>query len=78
MKGTMHDMRIIGSDSLSKICTWIDAAYGVTNGMKSQTGGVMFLGLGVSRGKSVKQKLNVKSFTKAELVGVNDYLLCNM
>ena len=46
--------------------------------MKSQTGGAMSLGLGVLHGKSVKQKLNVKSSTEAELVGVSDYLPYNI
>ena len=78
VKGTIDDVRIIGADSLSKIYTWIDAAYGVTSDMKSQTGGAMSLGLGVLHGKSVKQKLNVKSSTEAELVGVSDYLPYNI
>ena len=42
--------------------------------MKRQTGGVMSLGMGVLHAKSSKQKLNVKSPTEAELVGVSDYL----
>ena len=72
VKGTIDDVRIIGADSLSKIYAWIDAAYGVTADMKSQTGGAMSLGVGVLHGKSSKQKLNVKSSTEAELVGVGD------
>ena len=78
MKGIIDDVRVIGSDILSKICAWINAVYRVTDDMKSQTGGAMSLGLGMSHGKSVKQKSNVKSSTEAELVGVSDYLLCNM
>ena len=50
----------------------------MTADMKSQTGGAMSLGLGVLHGKSSKQKLNVKSSTEAELVGVSDYLPYNI
>ena len=78
IRGTIDDVRIIGADSLSKIYTWVDAAYGVTADMKSQTGGAMSLGMGILHGKSSKQKLNVKSSTEAELVGVSDYLPYNI
>jgi len=46
--------------------------------MKSQTGGAMSMRLGVLHGKSSKQKLDVKISTEAELVGVSDYLPCNI
>ena len=78
IRGTIDDVRIIGANSISKIYTWIDAAYAVTADMKSQTGGAMSLGMGILHGKSSKQKLNVKSSTEAELVGVSDYLPYNI
>ena len=78
VQATIDDIRIIGASSLSQIFTWIDAAYAVTSDMKSQTGGTMSMGLGILHGKSSKQKLNVKSSTEAELVGVSDYLPYNI
>jgi hypothetical protein len=42
--------------------------------MKSHTGGVMSLGTGAAYSTSKKQKLNTKSSTEAELVGVDDVL----
>ena len=78
VQAPIDDIRIIGASSLSDIYTWIDSAYAVTADMKSQTGGTMSLGLGVLHGKSTKQKLNVKSSTEAELVGVSDYLPYNI
>ena len=54
--------------------TWVDAAYGVHQDMKSHTGGTMLFGQGVVLCKSSKQKLNTKSSTEAELVGASDYL----
>lgn len=51
----------------------IDASYGVHADGKSHTGGLMTLGGGAIGPMSSKQKLNVKSSTEAELVGVSDY-----
>ena len=78
IKGTINDTRITGAKNLHEIFTWIDAAYAVNPDMKSQTGGTMSMGLGILHGKSSKQKLNVKSSTEAELVGVSDYLPYNI
>ena len=71
---TIDDVLILGADSLTKLMTWVDAAYGVHRDMKSHTGGAMSLGRGAVMCKSSKQKLNTKSSTEAELVGASDYL----
>ena len=71
---TMDDVLTIGADSLEKLVTWVDAAYGVHQDMKSHTGGAMSFGRGAVLCKSSKQKLNTKSSTEAELVGASDYL----
>jgi hypothetical protein len=42
--------------------------------MKSHTGGVMSLGTGAAYAVSKKQKLNTKSTTESELVGIDDVL----
>jgi hypothetical protein len=42
--------------------------------MKSHTGGAMTLGRGIIYGTSTRQKLNTKSSTESELVGVNDVM----
>ena len=52
----------------------IDASYAIHPDMKSHTGGSMTLGKGMIYNTSIKQKLNVKSSTEAELVGVDDVL----
>ena len=54
--------------------TWVDAAYAVHPDMRSHTGGTMSFGTGVIHTRSSKQKLNTKSSTGAELVGVSEYL----
>ena len=47
LKKNIDDVRIIGASSLLELYTWIDAAYGVHDDMKSHTGGTMPLGTGV-------------------------------
>jgi hypothetical protein len=42
--------------------------------MKSHTGGVMSMGTGAAYSASKKQKLNTKSTTESELVGIDDIL----
>jgi hypothetical protein len=68
------DNRIMGTDDLSTLYTWIDAAYAVHANMRSQTGGCMSMGRGTIHAKSSKQKLNTKSSTEAEVVGLSDYI----
>ena len=54
--------------------TWVDASYAIHDNMRSHTGGMMSFGIGALHTKSTKQKLNTKSSTEAELVGVSEYL----
>jgi hypothetical protein len=62
------------ADGTNVIKWWADAAYAVHPDMKSHTGGALTLGQGVIYGTSTRQKLNTKSLTEAELVGVNDIM----
>ena len=75
---TKDEVRIIGCDSLNNLFTWIDAAYAVHYNMRSHTGGVMSLGWGTLHAKSSKQKLNTKSSTEAEVVGMSEYVPYNI
>ena len=57
------------------ILTWyIDASYAVHNNMKSHTGAVLTMGKGAVYRRSTKQKINTKSSTEADLVGIDDIL----
>jgi hypothetical protein len=64
----------LSTDNLTIIKWWVDASYGVHHDMKSHTGGVMSMGTGAVYAVSKKQKLNTKSSTEAELVGIDDVL----
>ena len=81
LKSTVHDVRVIGAGSLSEIYTWIDASYAVHDNLRSHTGGAISMGYeahGILHGKSSMQKMNVKSSTEAELVGVSEYIPYNI
>jgi hypothetical protein len=74
LKGTLDLMYTLGADDIRAFCTWVDSSYAVHPDMKSHTGGAISFGMGGLLCKSSKQKLNTKSSTKAELVGVSNYL----
>ena len=78
LKVTIDDCRVIGATTLTEIFTFVDLAYAVHPDMKSHTGGLMSFGLGTIHAKSKTSKINVKSSTKSELVGVAEYLPYNV
>ena len=69
---TMH--RIIGTNGMNYLQTWIDASYAVHRDMRGHTGGVMSMGKGAIVHGCSKQKVNTKSSTETEIVGVSDFL----
>ena len=46
--------------------------------MRGYTGGTMSMGQGVINARDGKQKLNMKSSTEAEIVGLSEYLPHNI
>ena len=78
LQNTIEDKRTIGASSLNCLMTWVDAAYAVYKNMRGQTGGAISLGHGVVQGRSSKQRINTKSSTEAELVGVSEFLPYNI
>ncbi len=65
---------ILSADNIQAMHTWVDALYAVHRNMHSHTGGCTSFGGRMVHAKSVKQKINTKSSTKAEVVGVSDYI----
>ena len=63
---------------LTDLYTWIDAAYDLHNNMRGHTGGAISIGYGIMYGKSSKHKINVKSSTEYELVGMGEYVPYNI
>ena len=74
LNGTPALFLTLGADSLTKLNTWVDAAYAVHQDMRSHTGAAISMGTGAFTCKSTKQKLNTKSSTEAEVVGASDFL----
>ena len=72
LKETVHLPLVIGADG-SGTLTWnINASFAIHLDCKSHTGICLMLGHGNVLSLSLKQKINIKSTTKAELVGDND------
>jgi hypothetical protein len=74
LRGTKHMCLTLEADDLQVIKWWIDASFAVHEDMRSHTGGTMSMGKGSVYSTSVTQKLNTKSSTEAELVGVDDVM----
>jgi hypothetical protein len=64
----------LGAENLNIVKWWVDASYGVHLDMRSHTGGAISMGTGAVYSTFKKQKLNTKSSTEAELVGIGDVL----
>ena len=62
------------ADNLHLVKWWVDGAFAVHADMRSHTGGAMSLGKGIIYGALTHQKLNTKSSTEAELIGVDDLM----
>ena len=60
------------ADGTGMVRWWVDAAYGVHHDMRSHTGATMSMGKGCAYSMSRRQRINTRSSTEAELVGVND------
>ena len=74
LKGTLHMPLILSADSMTMPRWWVDAAYAVHHDCKGHTGAGMSLGRGMAMSYSWKHKINTKSSTEAEIVGVDDSL----
>ena len=74
LRRTLSASLTLEVDDLHILKWWADGAYAVHDDMWSHTGGVLSLGKGTAYGTSIKQKLNSKSSTEAEVVAVNDVL----
>ena len=74
IKGTIDLPLKLSADRTSIVKWWVDASYATRKDMRSQTGGTMSLGKGSIYSMSQKQKLNMTSSTKAELVAADDVM----
>ena len=74
LRGTKQLYLTLESKNVCDVKWWVDASFATHPDMRSHTGGVMSLGKGAVYGQSTRQKLNTKSSTESEIVGVSDVL----
>jgi hypothetical protein len=72
LKGTINDVLTLEADDTNTLTWYIDAAFAVHADMKSHTGAVFTMGKGAIMSGSTKQKVNSRSSTESELIGVDD------
>jgi hypothetical protein len=72
LKGTRDDVLTLEADDCQTLTWYIDAAFAVHTDMKSQTGAVFTMGKGSIISDALKQKVNSRSSTESELIGVDD------
>ncbi len=65
---------ILSADSLTLSRWWVDAAYDVHDNCQGHKEAGMSFGQGMALSYFWKHKINTKSLTEAELVGVDDLL----
>lgn len=72
MHKTYKDVTTLEANDQNEEYWHVDAAFGVHDDMKSHTGGTFSLGRGIITSVSTKQKVNSRSSTEAELIGIDD------
>ena len=72
LNGTQDKVLTLKADDLHVIKWYVDASFAVHPDFKSHTGAIMTMGKGALQSISRKHKLNVRSSTEAELVGIDD------
>jgi hypothetical protein len=75
LKGTTNDILKLEADDTNTLTWYIEGAFAVHTDMKSHTGAVFTMGKGVIISSSTKQKVNSRSSTKSELIGVDDKIV---
>jgi hypothetical protein len=74
LRGTLDDKLVLGAVDIGKMKSFVDASFAVHPDMRSHTGGGISWGIGILLSMCQKQRLNAKSSTEAEVIGVSDFL----
>lgn len=74
LRKTLYMTLTLEIDDIQIIKWFVDASYGAHADFRSHTGGCLALGKGTPISVSHKQKLNSKSSTEAEVIGIDDIL----
>ncbi len=74
LRGDRDRPLILGADNEGMLMWYVDASFAVHLNMRGHTGGGLTMGRGFPISVSTKQKLNTKSSTESELVGIDDMM----
>jgi hypothetical protein len=74
LRGTCNLPLVLGASNKGVLSWYVDASFTVHPDMRGHTGGALTLGRGCPVLACTKQKLNTRSSTESELVGVNDLM----
>ena len=74
IRGTKKLPLRLSADGSGILKWWVDASFAVHPNMRGHSGGGLSLGRGFPIASSTKQKLNTRSSTETELVGVDDFM----
>ena len=72
LHGTVYLSLTLDASNMKLVRWWVDASFAVHPDYRSHTGAVLSLGKGAVTSLSRKQRLNTRSSTEAEIVGVDD------
>jgi len=74
LRNTLKLPLILSANGSGILKWWVDAAFAVHPNMRGHSGGGLSMGTGFPIVSSTKQKLNTRSSTEAEIVGVDDFM----
>ena len=81
LAGTIRYIRVIQgmvitlyAESMDTIRWWIGTTYGVHLDLKGHSGGIMLLRNGNVDSKSIMHRINFRSSTELEIIGVDDHM----
>ena len=74
LKTTEDLVLTLEADNFDTLNWYVDAAHATHNDMRGHTGGGLTLGKGAIYSRSTKQKINSKSSTETEIIGVDDII----
>ena len=72
MHTTLDEEIVTGIEDIGVMYAHVDASHAMYPNMRSHSGREILHGIGLIASTSQKQKLNVRSSTEAEIVGVSD------
>jgi hypothetical protein len=74
LRGDHDQPLVLGADNNGLLMWYINTLFAMHPNMRGHTGGGLTMGRGFPISVSTKQKLNTRSSTETELVGVNDMM----